>query len=63
MVELDTFRPPLLLDELPQFVLYLNRLYNIMEAIYNSCYDESNVCENCDLGVSLKPRVMQTELE
>ena len=63
MVELDTIRLPLSLDELPQFVPYLDRLYNVMKAIFNCCYNESNVCENCDFGVSLEPRVIKAITE
>ncbi|KAI7879855.1 uncharacterized protein EV154DRAFT_606349 [Mucor mucedo] len=63
MVELDTIRLPLSLDELPQFVPYLDRLYNVMEAIFNCCYNESNVSENCDFGVSLEPRVIKAITE
>lgn len=64
-VELDTIRLPLSLDELPQFVSYLDRLHNVMEAIFNCCYTESNVCENGDLGVSLElePRVIKAITE
>ncbi|KAI7855240.1 hypothetical protein BDC45DRAFT_506922 [Circinella umbellata] len=27
------------------------------------CYNESNVCENCDFGVSLEPRVIKAITE
>ncbi|KAI9364764.1 hypothetical protein BD770DRAFT_461180 [Pilaira anomala] len=43
MVELDTLHLPLSLKELPQIVPYLNRLYNVTEAIFNCCYNESNL--------------------
>ncbi|KAI7867763.1 uncharacterized protein EV154DRAFT_402776, partial [Mucor mucedo] len=63
MVELDTIRLPLSLDELPQIVAYLDHLYNVMEAIFNCCYNESNVSDNCDFDVSLEPRVIKAITE
>lgn len=64
MVELDTIRLPLSLDEMLQFIPYFNRLYNVVEAIYDCCYnDESNIIRNCDLGVSLEPQVIKAITE
>lgn len=63
MVELDSVHLPLSLDELSQFLPYLDRLYNVMEAIFNCCYSESNICEKCDFGASLEPRVVKAITE
>ncbi|EPB92140.1 hypothetical protein HMPREF1544_00965 [Mucor circinelloides 1006PhL] len=43
MTELDHLRIPTALDELPQFVPYFDRLYNILATIHTNCYAKDNV--------------------
>ncbi|ORE11249.1 hypothetical protein BCV72DRAFT_189777, partial [Rhizopus microsporus var. microsporus] len=38
MAELDYFCLPLSMDKLPQLILYLHQLYNVIVTIYSCCY-------------------------
>ncbi|RCH78146.1 hypothetical protein CU098_004963 [Rhizopus stolonifer] len=51
VLELDCIRFPLSLDELPQLVPYLDRLYNVVEVIHRLCYTSNTFI----IGNSFKP--------
>ncbi|KAG1561764.1 hypothetical protein G6F49_001500 [Rhizopus delemar] len=51
MVELDHFRLPLSMDELPQLIPYLHRLYNVVATIYSCCYKQKKLNGICRLAV------------
>ncbi|KAL7325456.1 hypothetical protein PS15p_207932 [Mucor circinelloides] len=60
MVELDHFRLPLSMDELPQLIPYLHRLYNVVEVIYSCCYQQEKLKHgDVPSGSSLGLRVIQ----
>ncbi|CAO0800310.1 unnamed protein product [Mucor circinelloides] len=59
MVELDHFRLPLSMDELPQLIPYLHRLYNVVEVIYICCYQQEKLKhDDVPSGSALEPRVI-----
>lgn len=66
MTELNTLRLPISLDELPQLVPYFDRLYNILETIYNNCYSKDNIstttAANSNNG-TLEPKILKAITE
>lgn len=59
IVELDHFRLPLSMDELPQRIPYLHRLYNAVEVIYSCCYQKEKLKhDDVPSGSALAPRVV-----
>ncbi|KAG1627874.1 hypothetical protein G6F45_007332 [Rhizopus arrhizus] len=56
VVELDSIRLPLSLDELPQMIPYLDRLYNVMDTIYRCCYENNTVDVLSEFGYCLEPK-------
>lgn len=58
VTELDSIRLPLSLDELPQTLPYLGRLYNVVEAVHRCCYvnEEFDIALN---GHTLEPSVIK----
>ncbi|KAI8878570.1 hypothetical protein K501DRAFT_304696 [Backusella circina FSU 941] len=59
MVELDHFRLPLSMDELPQLIPYLHRLYNVVATTYSCCYKQKKLNGDMPSGSSLEPRVIK----
>ncbi|CEG75829.1 hypothetical protein RMATCC62417_10809 [Rhizopus microsporus] len=41
VIELDSIRLPLSLNELPQIIPYLDRLCNVVDTIYRCCYENN----------------------
>lgn len=68
MVELDAFRVPMSLDELPQFVPFSERLYNVAKAIYTNCYTKQNKSTSAakarnDMNLTLEPKFLKAITE
>ncbi|KAL4207760.1 hypothetical protein CU097_007428 [Rhizopus azygosporus] len=63
VVELDSFRLPLSLDELPQMIPYLDRLYNVVDTIYRCCYENNTVDVLSEFGYCLEPKVVKAITE
>ncbi|GAA5804506.1 hypothetical protein HPULCUR_010004 [Helicostylum pulchrum] len=61
--ELDSIRLPLSLDELPQLIPYLDRLYNVVEAIHRLCYPCHAMQVNNSFGQVVKPKVIKAIME
>ncbi|KAI9476531.1 MAG: hypothetical protein EXX96DRAFT_596547 [Benjaminiella poitrasii] len=66
MTELNSLRLPISLDELPQLVPYFDRLYNIVETIYNNCYSKDNMLTTTDTdgnNGTLEPKILKAITE
>lgn len=66
MTELNSLRLPISLDELPQLVPYFDRLYNIVETIYNNCYSKDNMSTTTDTDSNngtLEPKILKAITE
>ncbi|EIE79275.1 hypothetical protein RO3G_03980 [Rhizopus delemar RA 99-880] len=59
VVELDSIRLPLSLDELPQMIPYLDRLYNVVGTIYRCCYENNTADVLSEFVYYLEPKVLQ----
>ncbi|KAL0092232.1 hypothetical protein J3Q64DRAFT_1633943, partial [Phycomyces blakesleeanus] len=62
---LDHIRLPLSLDELPQRIPFLDRLYNVVEIIFKRYYTKSNKRKGHlhNFGNSLESRVLKAITE
>ncbi|KAG1052839.1 hypothetical protein G6F43_005042 [Rhizopus delemar] len=56
VVELDSIRLPLSLDELPQMIPYLDHLYNVVGTIYRCCYENNTADVLSEFGYYLEPK-------
>ncbi|KAG1454699.1 hypothetical protein G6F55_007468 [Rhizopus delemar] len=56
VVELDSIRLPLSLDELPQMIPYLDRLYNVVGTIYRCCYENNTADVLSEFVYYLEPK-------
>lgn len=63
VVELDSIRLPLSLDELPQMIPYLNRLYNVVDTIYRCCYENNTADVLSKFGYYFQPKVIKAITE
>ena len=68
MIELDSFRIPMSLDELPQLVPYFERLYNVVKTIYINCYTKENMSTRVakatnDINDTLEPKILKAITE
>ncbi|KAG2216281.1 hypothetical protein INT45_003912 [Circinella minor] len=63
VTELDCVRLPLSLDELPQLVPYLGRLYNVVKVIHRLCYTSNAIKVNNSFGSTLEPKVIKAIIE
>ncbi|KAG0735202.1 hypothetical protein G6F35_008151 [Rhizopus arrhizus] len=63
VIELDSIRLPLSLDELPQMIPYLDRLYNVVDTIYRCCYENNTADVLSEFGNCLEPKVIKAITE
>lgn len=63
VVELDSIRVPLSLDELPQMIPYLDCLYNVVDIIYRCCYENNTVDMLSEFGYCLEPNIIKAITE
>ncbi|KAI7895762.1 uncharacterized protein EV154DRAFT_412738 [Mucor mucedo] len=61
--ELDSIRLPLSLDELPQLIPYLGRLYNVVEVVHRLCYTTESCNISPNFGYTLEPKVIKAIME
>ncbi|CAO3674084.1 unnamed protein product [Rhizopus stolonifer] len=59
VLELDCIRFPLSLDELPQLVPYLDRLYNVVEVIHHLCYTSNTFTISNSFKPALDAKVIK----
>ncbi|CEI86111.1 hypothetical protein RMCBS344292_00556 [Rhizopus microsporus] len=63
VLELDCIRFPLSLDELPQLVPYLDRLYNVVEVIHHLCYTSNTFTISNSFKPALDAKVIKAIME
>lgn len=63
VLELNFIRFPLSLDELPQLVPYLDRLYNIVEMIHHLCYTSNTFIISNSFKPALDAKVIKAIME
>lgn len=63
VLELDFIRFPLSLDELPQLVPYLDRLYNVVEVIHHLCYANNTFTISNSFKPALDAKVIKAIME
>lgn len=61
--ELDNIRFPLSLDELPQFIPYLDCLYNVVNTIHRCCYTNATVNISSAFNSILELKVINAIME
>lgn len=63
VLELDCIRFPLSLDELPQLVPYLDRLYSVVEVIHRLCYTSNTFTISNSFKPALDAKVIKAIME
>ncbi|KAL7316186.1 hypothetical protein PS15m_005322 [Mucor circinelloides] len=63
VLELDCIRFPLSLDELPQLVPYLDRLYNVVEVTHYLCYTSNAFIISNSFKLALDAKVIKAIME